>query len=237
MAETPNLHLTKDASTDNYSVERVNANSDRIDAFAGQTAGSIAGLGTRAAALEASQAAQGSAIAAIGKKAGMKNLFDFEKWKSVPYTARGTVAVGDGTYSITSTANDFYTEYNPAASRPYPEAAELPTVAGKRYAFSWKADGLTAGKTYRVTIYKNGVASAVLADTVNITTASGVLEFTAPSDCQFATFRFNIAESGTSVEFSEIMYRLAGTDSAYEQFAPSNRELYEMILALQGGTS
>lgn len=35
MTETPNLHLTKDAKTDKYSVERVNANSDKIDTFAG----------------------------------------------------------------------------------------------------------------------------------------------------------------------------------------------------------
>lgn len=35
MTETPNLHLTKDAATEHYSVARVNANSDKIDAYAG----------------------------------------------------------------------------------------------------------------------------------------------------------------------------------------------------------
>lgn len=41
MTETPNLHLTKDAKTDKYSVERVNANSDKIDTFAGEVSGRV----------------------------------------------------------------------------------------------------------------------------------------------------------------------------------------------------
>ena len=36
MTETTNLHLTKDAETDNYSVSRINSNSDKIDTFAGE---------------------------------------------------------------------------------------------------------------------------------------------------------------------------------------------------------
>ena len=44
MTETTNLHLTKDAETDNYSVSRVNANSDRIDTFAGEVSGRVSAL-------------------------------------------------------------------------------------------------------------------------------------------------------------------------------------------------
>lgn len=44
MTETPHLHLTKDASTDYYSVERVNANSDKIDTFAGEVSGRVSAL-------------------------------------------------------------------------------------------------------------------------------------------------------------------------------------------------
>lgn len=43
MTETPNLHLTKDAPEDYYSVDRVNANSDRIDTFAGDVNTALAG--------------------------------------------------------------------------------------------------------------------------------------------------------------------------------------------------
>lgn len=52
MTETPNLHLTKDARNDHYSVDRVNANSDRIDGFAGETAASLSDLDERVGALE-----------------------------------------------------------------------------------------------------------------------------------------------------------------------------------------
>ena len=52
MTETPNLHLTKDARNDHYSVDRVNANSDRIDGFAGETAASLSDLDERVEALE-----------------------------------------------------------------------------------------------------------------------------------------------------------------------------------------
>ena len=43
MDVTEHLHLTKDAETDFYSVSRVNANSDRIDAFAGDVIRDLAG--------------------------------------------------------------------------------------------------------------------------------------------------------------------------------------------------
>ena len=43
MTETTNLHLTKDADTDYYSVSRVNANSDKIDTFAGEVSTALGG--------------------------------------------------------------------------------------------------------------------------------------------------------------------------------------------------
>lgn len=43
MTTTPNLGLTKDAPNEQYSVERVNANSDRIDNFAGDVNAVLAG--------------------------------------------------------------------------------------------------------------------------------------------------------------------------------------------------
>ena len=52
MTETTNLHLTKDARNDHYSVDRVNANSDRIDGFAGETAAALSDLDERVEALE-----------------------------------------------------------------------------------------------------------------------------------------------------------------------------------------
>jgi hypothetical protein len=146
---------------------------------------------------------------------------------------RGTGAAGDGTYTITSTAAQCYTEYNPSASNPFPAAAKIKTVPGKKYRFSWKANGLTDGKTYRIGVWKNGANVIAATDTGNISSSSGEVSFTAASDCDFVTFWINLAEAGTSVTFSEIMLREDGTDSTYEQYAPSNRELYEMILALQ----
>lgn len=41
MTTTPNLGLTKDDDTDLYSVDRVNANSDKIDMFAGWAAAAL----------------------------------------------------------------------------------------------------------------------------------------------------------------------------------------------------
>jgi hypothetical protein len=192
----------------------------------------IGTMDTATAELEESQAAQDGKIAAIGQKIGMKNLFNFDAWKAAP-VVRGTGAAGDGTYTITSTAAQCYTEYNPSASNPFPAAAKIKTVPGKKYRFSWKANGLTDGKTYRIGVWKNGANVIAATDTGNISSSSGEVSFTAASDCDFVTFWINLAEAGTSVTFSEIMLREDGTDSTYEQYAPSNRELYEMILALQ----
>ena len=48
MTTTPNLGLTKDDITDLYSVERVNANSDRIDNYAGTVNTALAGKASAA---------------------------------------------------------------------------------------------------------------------------------------------------------------------------------------------
>ena len=241
MAETPNLHLTKDATTDYYSVERVNANSDRIDAFAGQTAGSIAGLGTRAAALEASQAAQDSAIAAIGQKVWTKNLFDYEKWKEVG-VARGTQThTSDGAMTITCTSGtDCFTGYGMSGTITYPADAVIPVTAGKKYIFSLSVDSISSGGKARAMVFRNGQTTGadIIGNTGEIT-AEGVqsVTFTAPAGCTFVTFRLDVIGLNQSAAFSDIMFRDDGTDGAFQPYAPSNRALYEMILALQGGTS
>lgn len=67
MTETTNLHLTKDAETDYYSVARVNANSDKIDAFAGQVNTALSGKATPADIAFAINALNAASVGGTGK--------------------------------------------------------------------------------------------------------------------------------------------------------------------------
>lgn len=67
MTETTNLHLTKDAETDYYSVTRVNANSDKIDAFAGQVNTALSGKATQADITSAIGALNAASVGGTGK--------------------------------------------------------------------------------------------------------------------------------------------------------------------------
>jgi hypothetical protein len=67
MTETTNLHLTKDAETDYYSVARVNANSDKIDAFAGQVNTALSGKATPADITSAIGALNAASVGGTGK--------------------------------------------------------------------------------------------------------------------------------------------------------------------------
>ena len=58
MTETTNLHLTMDAPSEPYSVERVNANTQKLDDFAGETLAALVAL----AAWEQHSLSRGTAI-------------------------------------------------------------------------------------------------------------------------------------------------------------------------------
>lgn len=65
---TPYLNLTRDDPTENYSVGRVNANSDKIDAEASRLNGEIAAANTAVAAANTAVAAVTTAISNLGTK-------------------------------------------------------------------------------------------------------------------------------------------------------------------------
>ena len=162
---------------------------------------------------------------------GVKNIFNYDAWKTVVVN-NGNAVASENSYAMTSTYNNCFTSYAIEATYPYPEGAKMYTVPGNKYIFSWKASGLTEGKTYRITIFKNGVTS-VLADTLPINATEGFLEFTAPADCTFVTFYVALPTAGTSVTFSNFMCRNAGiSDSSYAPYVPTNAELYAMVQAL-----
>ena len=85
----------------------------------------------------------------------------------------------------------------------------------------------TAGSTAFRFSY-NG--TSVQSFTVNNTdTGSKIREFTLDSEVN--QFRVYTAVANT---YTEVMIRQAGASAGYQPYAPTNRELYEMILALQG---
>lgn len=65
---TPYLNLTRDDPTENYSVGRVNANSDKIDAEASRLNGEIAAANTAVAAVTTAVAAVTTAVSNLGTK-------------------------------------------------------------------------------------------------------------------------------------------------------------------------
>lgn len=162
MTETPNLHLTKDARNDHYSVDRVNANSDRIDGFAGETVASLSDLDERVEALE-----EGGVPADAYTKAETDTLLAAKADQSDLSALAATVAGKQDEISdlaaIRSGAASGATAVQPSAMQA--------ALADKQDTISDLAairDGASAGATAVQTIKINGTAQTKTNGTVNL---------------------------------------------------------------------
>jgi hypothetical protein len=117
----------------------------------------------------------------------------------------------------------------------YPEAAVIPVQAGKTYTFSFDVDTIPSGAEGQAMVFRNGqtAGSDIIGNTLKFSTSgTKSVNFTAPAGCTFVTIRFDVYGAGQSITYSNIMIRDGViTNSDYEPYTPTNRELYELIMS------
>lgn len=289
MTETTNLHLTKDAETDYYSVARVNANSDKIDAFAGQVDTALSGKVDKEQGKGLST--EDFSSAEKTKLAGLENYDDTALQVAVLSlqsgkvdkvqgkglstedfsTAEKTKLAGLENYDDTAVRAALKTAVNGGAKNKFCKQTDRPSTATENgVTLTWQTDG---------TIALNGTASAQTTfylglgydggDFVTGDILSGV-----PAGSSGLTLCIQLAVSpytkyandtgnGATIPATVVSgspYRIllviaSGTntagmivkpmicspelwalDHAYQPYAPTNRELYEMFIAMGGGS-
>lgn len=158
-----------------------------------------------------------------------KNLLNFDAWKDI-LLYRCTAVWGEAEVTLTATADDAYTQYNPSV---FPEAAKVPVSEGDVLTLSWESDSNTRGPVF---IFPNGQASG----SVSINNESAkVLRFTVPSGTTFVTFRFGVSSGGTSITYRNIQLELGSTATAYEPYTggkPSPSPEYPQAIESLEGT-
>lgn len=152
-------------------------------------------------------------------------IFDIEKWRTVGTHNGNTVINSDNSVTITATASDCYTGYTPNGTPNYPEQAKISVSQGDKIYMTWTSD--SDEQKGRVFIFGN----ADTTKTVNAYNNAGSLTYNVPSGVTFITFRLGVTTSGNSLTYSNIMISKQ-QGATYQQYTPSNRELYEMILNL-----
>lgn len=133
-------------------------------------------------------------LLSVGDK--IENLFDFDEWADQTGTMRGVSVIDKINKSITITAtdNDAYTNffsYNTLNIEAKPNTT---------YCLSWKSEPSdTPGKIF---IFPNGVTGS---HTNSNNDSSKKCVITTPSDTEFITIRFGVANSGDTIKFFDIM--------------------------------
>lgn len=170
---------------------------------------------------------------------GVKNKFNFDAWKVVPVNPNqgSTSYTDDGTFTINvnSGSSSCFTAYGMSGTYTYPEAAVIPVKEGRGYIFSFEAGTIPSGAEGQALVFRNGqtTGSDIIGNTQKFSTSGRKsVNFTAPTGCTFVTIRFDVYGAGQSITYSNIMIRdNVLSNNTYEPYAPSNRELYELIMS------
>lgn len=172
----------------------------------------------------AGQSAQDSLIN-YAINTGSKNRFDIDKTAVINHT---TYTLTDGVISVTANGN--WAHYSVPVNLPagnyilstvisgYSKAAGAPDTSMRL-----RMSATTSGGTNIVlhTISGNGAVS------VPFTWAGGQIYLQFYSDYNATVYANSYTASDTMIRSADI------TDDTFEKYAPTNRELYDMILALQ----
>lgn len=203
---TPNYGLTKPAGTDPVEISVLNDNSDIIDTALHDLDETKAEQADLTEVETTLTAALG-AVSARGSKNLLKNTATSSEVNGVTFAVN---ADGSITATGTATANADFTISNLTG---YPTSGQ--------YILSGCPEGGGAS-TYRIQIYQ------VAADY-----GEGV-EFASQNRLN-VYIRISAGQTVDNLTFYPIIRPAEISDSTYQPYAPTNRELYEMILALGGG--
>lgn len=206
MTTTSFLGLKKPADSDAINIGDLNFNADTLDAFAGETA--------------AAQQRQDDAIGAMAN-AGAKNYLrqDSYKGQSAGDEVTWTWNQSDGTIraQVGSTALPAARVYQ--LNVTVPEAGTYTFTSGEN----------SGGTSYPYDCYLHNPE----------TSSTAIRDYGAEQTKQLAagTYRLDIriraGVSDLDTTFKPMLRPAVLTDTEYVPYAPTNRELYEMILAMQ----
>lgn len=207
-----------------HSGQEVDDNIDEVVAARGSEASLSARLADIVSDFETDQQRQEAEIGAVAAL-GAKNLFNIDGNAEV-YSCTYTHA--DNVLAITGTGG-------------YARVAFPITLPAGDYNFTANAVQLSGSGRVRFNTASAGAGTTIAPD-IDITNQGNISQtISLEAETTFYVMLYSKVTSGTgesSAVFSKIMIRRAEiTDSTYVPYAPTNRELYEMILALQSGRS
>lgn len=208
-----------------HSGQEVDDNIDEVVAARGSEASLSARLADIVGDFEADQQRQETEIGAVAAL-GAKNL--------LAYNGYGTGAENGVAYSINTDGTITVSGTPQGTSPSYIElklngnAANIARFCDGQHILS----GCPAGggdNKYRMYAARGGYSRFDYGDGVLLTE-------TTQTDVRLVVFIAN-GYTANNLVFKPMIRRAEITDSTYEQYAPTNRELYEMILALQSGAT
>lgn len=244
MTETTNLHLTKDAETDYYSVARVNANSDKIDAFAGQVNTALSGKATPAditSAIGALNAASvggtGEYISAISETGGVISA-TASQIDSVPTENSTNPVTSGGVYTPISANRAALIEIVDSGAKNLSQwnagtgintiGSRVPiSTNGGNFMISFRSSASTGYITLGLKDANDGTVAAVQINN----SGTKIQEVEIPSNVVY----FNVVSS-VNAEYSNFMICTKaawGISHAYQPYRPSYQELCARVAALE----
>lgn len=247
MNTTSNLHLKKPSGTDPIDISVLNENADTLDAFAVETNTALAGkqdsisdlsvirsgaaagaTAVQPAEFEADQQRQETEIGAVAAL-GAKNLLDYTfsiNGSTSTLTSNGVTFTINADRSISTSGTAYATITSAWIQQDYAVPDDPVILSGCP----------TGGATnkYKIDILDGGPSGSIVAADYG----NGVVIKSSMFTNGTGLIRIRI-QNGQNVDglvFKPMIRPAEITDSTYVPYAPTNRELYEMILALQSGS-
>ncbi len=133
-------------------------------------------------------------------------LLNYNSWKDIEGVVNGTAEFVNNGVKLTATSSDCYTHYAASHSR----VLRIPAIPEKECTLSWKYTGPSGNTVY---VFNEGSTTLARADAT-----SEQLQFTAPADCEFITFRVGNMTADTTVVYEDIMLNVGSTPLSYESY-------------------
>lgn len=198
--------------------------SDLSEIRSGAAAGATA---VQQTAFETDQQRQETEIGAVAN-AGAKNLFNISATPTVNHT---DYTLTDG--KLTVSANGNWAHYSAPIDLPSGNYTLSMTISD----YSKVTEAPDTSMRLRMSATTSGGSNVVLQTIAGNGTIS--VPFTWTGGALYLQFypNYNVTSYANSFSTEDVMIRRAEiTDSTYVPYAPTNRELYEMILALKNGS-
>lgn len=143
----------------------------------------------------------------VGVNVCGKNMFNCPEWRNL-WIAKGTAVYENNGVTLTATGSDCYTDYG----GNFPAKARIPISEGETVTLSWEETSNASGN---VVIFPNGRDEGNVG--VNNATAKS-LTYTAGKGVAFVTFRFGVANAGTTISYKNIQVEHGDTATAFEPY-------------------